>query len=147
VSVAWLNRIADALGVTAVDLVTLPDRPVLPVAATLDATGAHAPRQPATAASPLPEPGAIAIRVVAATGDYRAGDAIWCRPLAPAAFAQALHRDVLAPGIAGRFAFGRLLAAGQEGVTLLPPASGARPVDLAAPPWIAVATRLVRALD
>ena len=110
VSVAWLNRIADALGVTAVDLVTLPDRAVLPVAATLDAGGARAPRLPAIAAAPAPEPGAIAVRVVSGVGDYRVGDEIWCRPLAPAEFVTALHRDVLAPGVAGCFAFGRLLA-------------------------------------
>ena len=147
VSVAWLNRIAGALEVSAVDLVTLPDRPVLPVAALLDATGAHAPRHPGTAAAPVPEAGAIAVRVLAGTGDYRAGDEIWCRPLAPAAFADALHRDVLAPGAAGRFAFGRLLAVEDDRVTLLPPTHGARPIALPSVPWIAVAMRLVRVLD
>ena len=33
VSVGWLNRIADALDVRAADLVQLPDRPDIPVAA------------------------------------------------------------------------------------------------------------------
>ncbi|RZM25169.1 MAG: XRE family transcriptional regulator, partial [Sphingomonas sp.] len=47
VSVGWLNRIADALGVASADLVKLPDRADLPVAALLDATGAHAPRRAA----------------------------------------------------------------------------------------------------
>ncbi len=45
VSVGWLNRIAGALGVEAADLVTLPDREDIPVAATLDHDGAHAPRR------------------------------------------------------------------------------------------------------
>ena len=36
VSIGWLNRIAAALGVEASDLVTLPDRKDLPVAAILD---------------------------------------------------------------------------------------------------------------
>ncbi|MFN5760264.1 MAG: helix-turn-helix domain-containing protein, partial [Sphingomonadaceae bacterium] len=40
VSVDWLNRIAAALDVTAADLVELPDRADLPVAAILGAEGA-----------------------------------------------------------------------------------------------------------
>ena len=48
VSVGWLNRIAAALGVQAADLVTLPNRADIAVAALLDPSGAHAPRQPAT---------------------------------------------------------------------------------------------------
>ena len=40
VSVGWLNRIAAALGVTAKDLVDLPDQAALPVAAILTAEGA-----------------------------------------------------------------------------------------------------------
>ncbi len=48
VSVGWLNRIAAALGVTAADLVTLPDRVDVPVAASLDPAGAHATPRSAT---------------------------------------------------------------------------------------------------
>ena len=74
VSVGWLNRIAYALGVTAADLVKLPERAEIPVAAVLDAGGAHAPRRPATVAPPLPAPGLIAVTIAAGIGDYRAGD-------------------------------------------------------------------------
>ncbi|MBY0583794.1 MAG: helix-turn-helix domain-containing protein [Sphingomonas sp.] len=109
VSVGWLNRIADALGVTAADLVSLPDRPDLPVAAILDAGGAHAPRQPAMVAPPGPAPGMVAITVAAGVGDYRAGDEIWCDTLTPDRFATALNRDVLVPRPAGRFIFARLI--------------------------------------
>ena len=42
VSVGWLNRIAKALGVEASDLVTLPDREDVPLAATLEHDGARA---------------------------------------------------------------------------------------------------------
>jgi transcriptional regulator with XRE-family HTH domain len=35
-SVGWLNRIAKALGVEAADLVALPERETIPLAATLD---------------------------------------------------------------------------------------------------------------
>ena len=46
VSVGWLNRIAAALGVTAGDLVRLPETVELPVAALLGPTGAVAPTPP-----------------------------------------------------------------------------------------------------
>ena len=54
VSVGWLNRIADALEVTAADLVKLPDRAELAVAAVLGHDGAHAPRHAQTVAPPQP---------------------------------------------------------------------------------------------
>ena len=145
VSVGWLNRIAAALGVDAADLVRLPDRPDLPVAALLGPDGAEAPRAEMRAAPPTPAAGMIAVEVTASVGDYRAGDTLWCRRLAPDAFAEALHRDVLAPGRAGAYHFGRLLAADDGRITLLPPIPGARPLELA-PAWLALAERLVRAL-
>ena len=146
VSVAWLNRIAAALEVEAGDLVSLPQRGDLAVAAVLGADGAHAPRRPARAAPPLPSPGAVAIMVEAGTGEYRAGDEIWCDMLAPDAFARALNRDVLAPAPAGRFVFGRLIAQERGAVTILPPAPGTKPRTIDPPPWLAVAARLVRVL-
>ena len=147
VSVDWLNRIAAALEVDAVDLVTLPDRAVLPIAATLDATGAHALAHPASVAPPAATPGSIAITVVAGVGDYRAGDEIWCDMLAPDAFGAAMNRDVLVPRPGGRFLFGRLIGreAGDK-LHLLPPGVGARQQVVADPPWVACAARLVRRL-
>lgn len=148
VSVGWLNRIAAALGVTAADLVTLPERPDIPVAATLDASGAQAPRKPATIVPPAVEAGLVAVTVGGGIGDYRAGDTIWCRRLEPGAFGQALNRDVLIPRAAGRFLFGRLIdleAAGGK-LNVLPLGPGARQQVVSDPPWIASAVQLVRAL-
>ena len=147
VSVGWLNRIAAALEVDAADLVTLPDRPTLPVAATIDAGGAHALSRPATVAPPVPGAGAVAIAVTGSVGDYRSGDQIWCSPLSPADFGSAMNRDVLVPRPGGRFLFGRLIGreAGDK-LHLLPLGPGARQQVVADPPWIALATRLVRAL-
>lgn len=146
VSVAWLNRIAAALGVTAADLVTLPDRADLPVAATLDATGAHPLSQPATVIPPMPGPGMVAIRVTAGVGDYRAGDVLWCETLAPENFARAMNRDVLVPRAVGRFVFARLLDRDPTRLHLLPPGPGARQQVVANPPWLARVVRLVRDL-
>lgn len=149
VSVAWLNRIAAALGVAAADLVTLPDRTSLPVAALLDGEGAHAPRRALSAAPPAAAPGGVAVTVVAGVGDYRAGDAIWCEPLGPDAYPRAINRDVLVPRPGGRFAFGRLIALGGDDrlqLQLLPPGPGARQVIVTSPPWLALATTLIRRL-
>jgi len=146
VSVGWLNRIADALGVAAADLVRLPGRADLPVAALLDAKGAHAPRRPTAATPPQPSAGQVAVSVTGGIGDYRHGDEIWCETLAPDAFAIALNRDVLVPGPAGRFVFGRFVALDGARVTIAPPGAGSAPQTIADPAWIARAERLVRLL-
>ena len=153
VSVGWLNRIADALGVTASDLVDSPDRGELPVIATLGANGAaSAPRRSALMVPPTIAPGQVGIAVAASVGDYRAGDEIWCDRLEPADFARALNRDVLVPRPAGRFLFGRLIGrdAGSDGsggkLQLLPPGAGGRQQVVVDPAWVAVAVKLVRGL-
>jgi transcriptional regulator with XRE-family HTH domain len=146
VSVAWLNRIAGALGVEAADLVRLPERPDIAVAAILDASGAHAPRRPASVVPPHAEPGLVAVTVSGGVGDYRAGDEIWCDRLAPDAFGRALNRDILVPRPAGRYLFARLIGREDGKLHLLPLGAGTRQQVVSDPPWIAAAVRLVRAL-
>jgi transcriptional regulator with XRE-family HTH domain len=157
VSVGWLNRIAAALGVRAADLVQLPDRSDIAVAALLDAHGAHAPRRAATIVPPAAAPGQVAVSVQSGVGDYRAGDQIWCARLAPERFASALNRDVLVPRPAGRFVFARLIGREEPGagagggagggkLHLLPLGPGARQQVVADPAWIATAVTLVRSL-
>lgn len=146
VSVGWLNRIAAALEVDAADLVRLPDRPELPVAAVLDGAGVQAPRRPASVVPPRVEPGLVAVTVAAGIGDYRAGDEIWCRALAPEGYAHALNRDVLVPRPAGRFLFGRLIGREGDRIHLLPLGAGTRQQVVADPPWIAEAIRIIRSL-
>lgn len=146
VSVGWLNRIAAALEVDAADLVRLPERPEIGVAAVLDGNGAQAPRRSATVVPPRGEPGLVAVTVSGGIGDYRAGDEIWCASLAPEEFARALNRDVLVPRPTGRFVFGRLIGRDEGKLHLLPLGAGARQQVIADPPWIARAIRLVRPL-
>ena len=152
VSVGWLNRIAAALGVEASDLVELPQREDIPVAAILGSGGAHAPRRAGVALPPQPAPGQIALLVESGIGDYRTGDELWLERLAPDAFTRAMNRDVLVPRPAGRFLFGRLIgrdsATRQEGgkLQLLPLGAGARQTVLADPPWIGVVVKLIRSL-
>ena len=146
VSVAWLNRIAAALGVEAGDLVSLPDRAGLTVAAVLAADGARAPRRAAALIPPHAAPGSVGIVVAGSVGDYRAGDELWCEVLEPAAFGLAMNRDVLVPRPAGRFAFGRLIGRDAGKLHLLPIGAGSRQQVVADPAWLARPVRLIRPL-
>jgi transcriptional regulator with XRE-family HTH domain len=147
VSIGWLNRIADALGVEAADLVEGGgEKSELPVVAVLGANGATAPKRTAVVISPRPKASQVAITVSASTGDYRAGDEIWCDTVEADGFAAALNRAVLVPRPAGRFLFGRLIDRDAERLQLLPPGAGGRQQIVANPLWIAVATKLVRYL-
>ena len=146
VSVDWLNRIAGALGVEAADLVQLPERADLPVAAILGGEGATAPRHEQVVAAPVPEAGAVAVLVEAGIGDYRAGDQIWCQRMSPDGFAAALNRDVLVPRPAGRYVFGRLIGRQGTRIQVLPLGAGMKQQIFDDPAWMGLATRLVRPL-
>lgn len=146
VSVGWLNRIAKALGVEAADLVTLPEREEVPVAAILGHVGAHAPRKEGVIVPPQPTPGLVAVTVASGIGDYRAGDEIWCDRISPDDFGRAMNRDVLLPRPAGRFVFGRLIGREEGKLHILPLGAGTRQMVIANPPWAAIASRLIRTL-
>ena len=149
VSIGWLNRIARALHVDASELVVgdgnaSPSE--LKVAAIVGPNGTTAPTRSRIVIPPSGGDGQVALIVSGGIGDYRAGDEIWCDPLGPEDFARALNRDVLVPRPAGRFLFARLIDHDEERLQLLPLTSGARQQVVANPPWVAVATRLIRAL-
>src|SRR5688572_13272320 len=146
VSVGWLNRIAAALGVEAADLVRLPAREDIPVAATIDHEGAHAPRRDGVSVPPCAAPGTIAVTVSSGVGDYRSGDQIWCERLEAGDFGRGMNRDVLVPRPAGRFLFGRLIGREEGKLHLLPPGAGQRQLVVADPAWLGVAVQLIRAL-
>jgi hypothetical protein len=146
VSVGWLNRIAKALGVDAQDLVQAGEASELKVAAVLGPGGAVAPRRSAIIIPPRVDDGQIGLSVSASVGDYRSGDEIWCDTLQPADYARALNRDVLVPRPAGRFLFGRMINRDEEKLQILPLEAGGRQQVVSNPPWIAVASKLVRSL-
>lgn len=145
-SIAWLNRIAGALGVAAADLVDARESISLDVAALIDHSGARAPDKKLAVVPPQLDDRHVAVLVHGGVGDYRTGDEIWCRTLGPEEFARALNRDVLVPRPAGRFLFGRMIDRDEERIQILPLEPGARQQVVANPPWIAVAVRLVRGL-
>lgn len=146
VSVGWLNRIAKALEVEAADLVSMPEQAELPVAALLSGNGATAPTQSRRLTPPAVRAGQIGVMVTSAVGEYRSGDQIWCDRLAPGDFSQAMNRDILVPRPAGRFLYGRLIGHDGEKLHVLPLEAGARQLVVTDPPWIAMATALVRGL-
>jgi transcriptional regulator with XRE-family HTH domain len=146
VSVGWLNRIAKALGVEAQDLVQSGETAEIKVAAVLGPAGAVAPKRAAIVVPPRVDDGQVAVTVTASIGDYRSGDEIWCETLRPENYARAVNRDVLLPRPAGRFLFGRLINRDEEKLQILPLEAGGRQQVVTNPPWMAVASKLVRGL-
>lgn len=146
VSVGWLNRIAKALGVDAQDLVQAGEAAQINVAAVMGPGGAVAPKRAAILVAPRVDDSQVGVLVAASVGDYRSGDEIWCDTLQPGNYALALNRDVLVPRPAGRFLFGRLINRDDEKLQILPLEAGGRQQVVANPPWIAVASKLVRSL-
>ncbi|MBW0144684.1 helix-turn-helix domain-containing protein [Sphingomicrobium clamense] len=145
-SVDWLNRIANALGVDSAELVDHPRREDVGVAAILGPHGVHAPEKAAIVLPPSPSSDQVAITVATGVGDYRAGDEIWCRKMAGDDFGKALNKDVLVPRPAGRFLFGRMIDRDGDKFLLLPITAGGRQQVVTDPPWIAMAETLVRKL-
>jgi len=143
-SLDWLNRIADALGVDSSAVLALPDQEELPVAAILDHKGAHGLDKPAVVLQPMIEPDMVALRVKSSIGDYRAGADVWLSRKSPDQFAAALNRDILVPRPAGRFLFGRLIGREGDKLQILPLEGGSRQQVVKDPEWIGVAVRLVR---
>jgi len=148
-SIGWVNRIAAALGVDP-DLLVRGETSEQPqVIARLIETGPEALAKPAEAILPtelVGEARIVALAVETGAGDYRAGDQIWLREVAPEDYPRVLNRDVLAPRPAGRFAFGRLIDRDDKRIALLPPGLGKRQVVIDTPGWLAVAEMLVRKL-
>ncbi len=143
-SVDWLNRIAAALKVDASELVSMPDRPDVPVAAVITASGPEAPRHPQTLIPPAPRDGLLGVVVQAATGDYRAGDQLWLNRLEGKDIAQGLNRDCLIPLRSGDFAFGRILDISATALTLLPLDANARVQSYPVPAWVGAVSQLIR---
>ncbi len=145
-SLIWINRIADALGVESSDLVAMPDQDYLPVAAVLQADGMHAPTKEERIMVPNVGPAMIGLRVESSSGEYRRGDELWLEQLQPDSFGSAINLDVLVPRPGGRFIFGRLLGRNAGKLHLLPLEAGTRQQVVTDPVWIAKTVRLVRKL-
>ena len=146
VSMAWLNRLAEALEVDATDLIHSETREDIPVAAFLSEDGVRRPRQSAVTLQPRPGVDTLAVIVETSLGDYRSGDEIWLTRLVPENYSSALTRDVLVPRTGDRLAFGRLIGREAHRLQILDLGAGRRQLIVNDAPWIGVATKLVRSL-
>ena len=151
-SIKWMDRIGKALGVDPESLVRSDESQQAQIVATLGAAGAEAlerPREtvlPTDLAAQGPGRPLTVLQVAESTGEYRPGDLLWLRQLAPENASEAINRDCLVPRPGGRFAFGRLIDRRGSLVGLLPPGAGQKQQVVDNPPWIAVAVMLVRPL-
>lgn len=147
-SLGWMNKIAAALAVEPEMLVRGDATPTPQIVARLTDTGAEALASPRDAILPsgLSSAPLICLAIEASAGEYRVGDQLWLRQIAPDDAAQAINRDVLVPRKGGRFAFGRLIDRQAGLVGLLPPGAGQRQIVVDSPAWLAVAEMLVRKL-
>lgn len=148
-SLKWMDRIADALGVEPEMLVRSEKSDHPQLVATLAEDGAHAlaRTRDALLATDLGGEGVLLVLGVdASVGEYRPGDQLWMRQLDPAEAHRAINRDVLVPRAGGRFAFGRLIDRQGKLVGILPPGAGQKQQVVDDPAWIAVAEMLVRRL-
>jgi len=148
-SLKWMERIAAALGVEPEMLVRSESGDHPQVVATLEQAGPEARATPRDAilATDLGGGGSLMVLDIAFPhGEYRPGDQLWLRRIAPEEAARAINRDVLVPRKGGRFAFGRLIDRQGSMVELLPPGHGEKQQVVDSPAWIAVAEMLVRRL-
>ncbi|MEL1249936.1 helix-turn-helix domain-containing protein [Aurantiacibacter gilvus] len=148
-SLAWMNRIGAALGVDPETLVKSDDVQPPQVIAKLTESGAESLSSPRDAILPtelVDGSALVCLSIETSQGEYRGGDQLWMRQVAPEDAGNLINRDVLAPRSGGRFAFGRLIDRQGTLVGLLPPGIGQRQIVIDNPPWLAVAEMLVRKL-
>lgn len=148
-SIGWMERLAAALAVEPETLVRSDGIAHPQVVAALGARGPEGLAAARDAVLPTEIGGAGVLVVLAIDyphGEYRPGDQLWLRQIAPEDAGRAINRDVLVPRKAGRFAFGRLIDRQGSRIGILPPGHGEKQQVVDAPPWIAVAEMLVRRL-
>ena len=148
-SLKWMERIAGALGVGPEMLVRSDKSSHPQTVAVLAAEGAEAlptPRDALLATDLGGEAPLVVLEIAYPHGEYRPGDQLWLRQLAPEDAGRAINRDVLIPRKHGRFAFGRLIDRQGKLVGVLPPGHGQKQEVVSDPAWIAVAEMLVRRL-
>lgn len=148
-SIVWMQRIGDALGIEPETLVRSEGNGHPKVVARLVDSGVQGLGKEADAVLPS-ELGGDAILVVLAietgAGEYRAGDQLWLRQIPIDDAARAINRDVLVPRTGGRFTFGRLIDRQGTKIGVLPPGIGEKQLVVDNPPWLACAEMLVRPL-
>jgi len=151
-SIKWMDRIGSALNVDPEILVRSDEQPRAKIVAELglsDPEPLSTPREailPTEIAAQGDSTAMLVLEVTASVGEYRPGDMVWLRQIQPDDAGTAINRDCLIPRAGGRFTFGRLIDRKGTMVGILPSQAGNKQQVIDNPPWIAVATMLVRSL-
>ena len=151
-SIKWMDRIGNALGIDPEVLVRSEAQSRPQVLAELGLGEPDALAKPRDAILPTEmaeqsgDHSLLVLEITASVGEYRPGDMLWMRQIQPEDASTAMNRDCLIPRPGGRFAFGRMIDRKGTLVGLLPSQSGNKQQVIDNPPWIAVATMLVRSL-
>ena len=151
-SIKWMDRIGSALEVDPEILVRSDEQPRAQIVAELGLSDPEALRTPREAILPTEiaaqgdNTAMLVLEVTASVGEYRPGDMVWLRQIQPDDAGKAINRDCLIPRAGGRFTFGRLIDRKGTMVGILPSQAGNKQQVIDNPPWIAVATMLVRSL-
>ncbi len=148
-SLKWMERIGAALEVDAEELVRSEESSPAMIVAQLFSSGPQALPTKREAIPPATVAGdgdRMVLAIEESVGEFRPGDQLWLRQIAPENVGHAINRDVLVPRPGGRFAFGRLIDRQGALVGVLPPGIGQKQQVVDNPPWVAVAEMLVRSL-
>ncbi len=151
-SINWMDRIGTALGVDPEVLVRSDDQPRAQIIAELGLSDPEALATPREAILPTEMAAQgdhgtmLVLEITASVGEYRPGDMLWLQQMQPDDAAMAMNRDCLIPRPGGRFTFGRLIDRKGTLVGVLPLQAGNKQQVIDNPPWVAVATMLVRPL-
>lgn len=113
-SLAWLHKLAAALGVGPDQLLSLPNQPDCPLVALLGSDGVTPPPFAEMIDLGLAASDPVAVRVIDAIGPYRGGDVLIVERVAGAALAGLVGEDAFVEDRSGAMYFGRLLKAGSD---------------------------------
>lgn len=142
-SLDWMNRIAAALEVEPRILLSDAESTAPQVIARFSNGGIRQVAEPFDA---VIDQGAdtLVIEFAEDCGEYRAGDRLWLRRIAPGEQTRHVNRDALVPTTGSEMVFGRLFLRDGNRIGLLPIGRDSRQIVIDDPSWVAVAHMLVR---
>ena len=143
-SVGWIDRIADALGVEAAELLATPGSGDVIIKGIINKKGEMVSHDGVLNMRQNFE--ALAVRIDSNQAGYQKGDHIVCRCLRPTKYPDASGKDCLVEDEAGAQYFGKLIYEGDDTYRVAPLVTGGEITSVMKPIMIAVAELQVRKL-
>ena len=143
-SVGWIDRIADALGVNASELLATPGSGDVIIKGAVNKTGAVMTLEGVLTMRQNFE--ALALRIDSNQAGYQKGDHIVCRCLKPTQYPDASGKDCLVENMGGQQIFGKLIYEGSDNYRIAPLGVEGTITEPLKPVMIAVAELQVRKL-